>query len=1020
MPFARLAFRTSSPAILRFRRLVRGRHGSGSGWRTGLALLVLGLAPGRLPAEELSSPLAPPDALRQMRLADPELAVELAACEPEVVDPVAIRFDEAGRMWVVEMRDYPLGPPGPGGGPLSRIRVLEDRDGDGRYETATTFAEGLLFVTGLQPWQGGVFVTLSGRLDYLKDTDGDGRADLRQTWFEGFAEQNSQLRANHPRLAWDNWIYVANGLRGGVVHNRRRDQPPIPISGMDFRFDPRTGWAEAVSGNGQFGLYFDDAGRRLNCSNRNPVRQVVLEDRYLRANPGVTVPATVHDVAAFGEQSRIFPISRAWTTSNLHAGQFTAACGVFVYRGDLLPASYRGNLFTCDPTGNLVHREVPEVKGPVLRSRPAYPDHDWLCSADEWFRPVNLELGPDGALYVVDMYRCVIEHPEFMPDELKRRPDLRWGEERGRIWRIVPRGGSSRAETAPDAVRRGRTPLAAGRSAEALVALLEHPNAWQRETAQRLLLEQVPSLPQEALSRMAREGQSPAARIAALALLSALDPQAAASWLRQALEDPHPDVRRLALVLIEAQEGPLPPAVWERLHDPDAGVRFQARLTVALRAPAIQRASLVDRQQLQSMLRDAGDVWQRHAMRLCLGAGQCGAMARLLVQELAKRPVGKPPAEGTGALLAELCEQAGQADDPQERSAVLAPQALLPRDSSLAVTALAAGARGLARRRVPLGAVAGAESLVELRRELSGLVADARQELAVRQTAVELLGYLPDAAELLIPLCARGVPQPLRIAAIGALARQPGHEAHWSALVAGFAGETPPVRRAVLEALLGSPQRTQLLLTALAEGQIRPGEIEPPLARRLTEHRDPAIRQQAAQLFASLTPADRAQALAEYQEVLRLEGDALRGRAVFEKHCAACHRIGTLGVNVAPDISDSRTKKPEQLLVDILQPNRAIDNNYLGYIVQQVDGTVLTGILAAETATSITLRQQGGREVVIPRSEIEELRSSGLSLMPEGLERSINPQEMADLIAFIKNWRYLDGRTPVPPAGAAP
>ncbi|MBW8884352.1 MAG: c-type cytochrome [Planctomycetia bacterium] len=160
-------------------------------------------------------------------------------------------------------------------------------------------------------------------------------------------------------------------------------------------------------------------------------------------------------------------------------------------------------------------------------------------------------------------------------------------------------------------------------------------------------------------------------------------------------------------------------------------------------------------------------------------------------------------------------------------------------------------------------------------------------------------------------------------------------------------------------------------------------------------------------------PADRAKALADYQPVLQMKGDPTHGQAVFEKNCAACHRINNIGVNVAPDISDSRTKKFEQILADIIQPNRAIDNNYLGYTVRQLDGTVLTGILAAETATSITLRQQGGKEAVIPRSEIDELRSSGQSLMPEGLDRQIPPQDMADLLSFIKNWRYLDGRTPL-------
>jgi len=290
---------------------------------------------------------------------------------------------------------------------------------------------------------------LSGRVAWMRDTDGDGRADIDETWFSGFAEQNPQLRANHPTFALDNHIYIANGLRGGDVIARQegwnKNAKPVSISGRDFRFDPMSGQYEAVSGNGQFGMAFDDFGNRFVCSNRNPCLHVVLEDRYLGRNPDLAVSAVAHDVSPAAEASRIFPISRAWTTSTLHAGQFTAACGVTLSRGDLLSAAYRGNSFTCDPTGNLVHRDILERNGATFRSRPARDGVEFLASPDEWFRPVNLANGPDGGLYVVDMYRAVIEHPDFVPDELKHRPDERFGDDRGRIYRIVPADAARRA-----------------------------------------------------------------------------------------------------------------------------------------------------------------------------------------------------------------------------------------------------------------------------------------------------------------------------------------------------------------------------------------------------------------------------------------------------------------------------------------------------------------------------------------------------------------------------------------------
>jgi putative membrane-bound dehydrogenase-like protein len=958
--------------------------------------LVCSLATGHwLLATEITKPLSPEEEQKAFVLADSSLKIELAAAEPDVIDPVAIRFDEDGRMWVVQMSDYPLGNP-TGGEPLSKIRILEDKDGDGRFETATTFADKLLFVTGLQPWKGGVFVTLSGRLAYMKDTDGDGKADVDETWFEGFAELNTQLRANHPRLALDNWIYVANGLRGGQVVNKKLGETkPINISGMDFRFHPITGACEAVSGNGQFGLCFDDWGNRFNCSNRNPVRHVVIEDRYLKANPNVTVPATVNDVAAFGEKSRIFPISRAWTTSNLHAGQFTAACGVYIYRGDLLPAEFKGNAFTCDPTGNLIHREIMQPAGPTFTSKPAYDGKEFLASPDEWFRPVNMELGPDGALYVVDMYRCVIEHPDFVPDELKKRPDLRLGDDRGRIWRIVPKVGRS----GPERPAARTKPALSKMSSDDLLPLLSHPNAWQRETAQRLLSERSAASYADGLRELAKKSTSSHGRSHAIWVLSgagALERGEARGMLR----DEDAQVRRQALLASEATGNAkaLGNAIAQLSSDPSAAVRFQSRLT----ARAVNASQIFEPKQL---VQDASDSWMRRSALLSI---EPRAAAALLSRVWFNTTENRDVAEGELTLIEDLSEMAA-AIDVQRLGAGIGVQELTDDDQpEIGLAALRGAAKVWARKNIPeslRSALVPADRLQEI-------AADEKSTTKNRSTAVALLAYAPDATNRLLPYVAKSHEQFIRAAAIVGLARQKGTEG-WPALLAGFSSDTPPIRRAIIDGLLAKPERTKLLLDAIETGNIKPNEIDTPQVKRLIDNRDAQIKSRAAKLFAAAMPADRAKALADYQPVLALKGDAAKGQVVFEKNCAACHRINGVGVNVAPDISDSRTKKFEQILADILQPNRAIDNNYVGYTVRQLDGTVLTGILAAETATSITLRQQGGKEAVIPRAEIDELKSNGQSLMPEGLERQIPHADMADLLSFIKNWRYLDGRTPL-------
>ncbi len=425
----------------------------------------------------VTGPVSPRESLEHL-VTHPNLKIELVASEPQVVDPVAMAFDEQGRLWVAEMRDYPNGP-AEGESPKSRIKLLNDQDGDGFYETAQIFADNLLFATGVQPWKGGVIVTMSGQVAYFRDEDGDGRADMRETWFTGFKEENPQLRANHPTFGLDNQIYIANGLRGGVVIATREEWKgharPVSISGRDFRFDPLSGTYAAISGVGQFGLTFDAFGNRFVCSNRNPCKHIVLESDYLARNPNLAVSQVANDVAPSGEASRVFPLTKAWTTSTLHAGQFTAACGVTIYQGDALPAEFRGNSFTCEPTGSLVHRDVLAPEGATFTSRYGREDVEFLASRDPWFRAVNLANAPDGALYVADMYRAVIEHPQWMPAELKTRRDLSDGNDRGRIYRIVPKAGQLPKRSAS----RSLAQLAPAD----LVKLLDHPNSWHRESA---------------------------------------------------------------------------------------------------------------------------------------------------------------------------------------------------------------------------------------------------------------------------------------------------------------------------------------------------------------------------------------------------------------------------------------------------------------------------------------------------------------------------------------------------------
>ena len=961
----------------------------------------------------VQSPVSPQDSLRHVTT-HPAVRLELVACEPDVVDPVAIAFDERNRMWVAEMSDYPNGPAA-GVGPRSRVRLLEDLDGDGRYETSHVFAEKLLFVNGVQPWQAGVILTMAGEVAWLKDTDGDNVADVRETWFKGFVQQNPQLRANHPTFGFDNHIYVANGLRGGTVKAVRPawagGAKEVSISGRDFRFNPMTGDYDAISGVGQFGLTFDDHGNRFVCSNRNPCKHIVLPDRYVRRNDSVSVRSTFHDVSVAGADSRVYAINQPWTTSNLHAGQFTAACGVTIYRGNQLPDEFHGNSFTCEPTGGLVHRDVLTSSQSTFVGRRGRPEVEFLASRDNWFRPVNLANGPDGALYVVDMYRAVIEHPQFMPNELKQRPDLRDGSDRGRIYRVV----------AAD-VRDRRSMFPQEASSEELVALLENPNAWHRETAARLLFERQDRTAESALNDLASTTMNPIARVHAWHALDGLSLLDRATIVRRLHGPEGPDMPH-AIRLAErwTDDATVQQLIANRAFGSDARTRFQCALSLGLKPPSESSLGAL----AAVALRDAGDPWTRSAVMLSV-QDQPAAMFHALVQVTAHAD--RWHDEGLRSLLSELAFMIGRDDPPRQIGDsihVLISYAADDRGqndkeifSTLAV-AISEFAKGLERQKMSLWALLKTDRSVFHHVEpiFEAAIAHARnddQAMPLRLRSLELLAHADwkTVEQFVIPMFERRFHTSIRTASIRAMSSHTDRDVS-PVLLHDFAGETPTIQREILSAILRTPARTRSLLNEIENKVIPATLIDRNTVAKLERHRSPDIRLRARRLMAAAQPAQRKSVVADYQASLKLSGDPARGRQVFAKQCATCHRIGQLGTNVAPDIGDSRNKKPNELLASILDPNRAVDNNYFGYVAVTSDGLVETGIIESETATTVTLKQPAGKTRVLLRRDIEELKSTGLSLMPVGFEKTISKEAMADLISFIKNWRYLATNIPV-------
>ena len=496
-------------------------------------LLVYLLAQSSALAED-TGPRSPSSELESLQLADPALVIELVAAEPVVVSPVAMAWDESGRLLVAEMRDYPNSPDG------GAIRLLSDLDGDGRYERETVFADRLQFPNSVLPWNGGVLVTAAPDLWFLKDTDGDGRADERRVVFTGFGTGNQQLRANGLFWGLDGWVYGANGRSDGRVHvEGSPESAAVSIRGRDFRFHPGTGEFETLAGRSQFGLGRDDWGQRFLSWNTIPVRHEVIPDVHLARNPRTAEADPLQDCLPPGDPGEVFPRTPSPQVFNNESGEhFNALSGLHLYRGDALGPAYSGNAFVGESLRNLVHRRVLVPDGPTIRAERRETQTEFLSSSDPWFHPVAFATGPDGALYVADFYRRFVEHPDWVARVMRERIPWAEGRGHGRIWRIRSR---SQGTVTHDPAR-----FASGGKVDLLIQTLDHPNGWHRDTAQRLLFERFPQSSLSALAMSVSEGHSPEGRVAALytwAALGGKDPEV----LDRAVKDSDPHVRAAAL-----------------------------------------------------------------------------------------------------------------------------------------------------------------------------------------------------------------------------------------------------------------------------------------------------------------------------------------------------------------------------------------------------------------------------------------------------------------------------------------
>ena len=938
----------------------------------------------------------------------PGFRLELVASEPLVHDPVAMAFDEFGRLFVVEMRGYSEQREDR----LGAIRVLEDTDGDGKYETSSVLIDELAWPTAVTCWKGGVFVAAPPDIWYFKDNDGDGKAEVRNRVLTGFSHENVQAMVNSFRWGLDNRIHGATSSGGAELAGVEGAVEPVKLRLRDFAFDPVTMAYGPTTEGGQHGMGFDDWGHKFSCSNSDHIKQVVYEERYLSRNRFFSAPDSRLSIAAEGRQPEVFRISPVEPWRELRtrlrlegklmqfrlegggraAGYFTAATGITIYRGDAWPAKYRGIAMVGDVGSNLIHRNRLKSEGIPLSAHRMDEKSEFIASSDTWFRPVQFANGPDGNLYVADMYREIIEHPWSFGDAIKPMLDLTSGNDRGRIYRIVHEDGGEREPRMPGELQGAD-----------LVAMLEHENAWHRETAARLLYERQDKSAVSAIRSLGEASRNPLGRMHALYALQGLGALERTDLI-SAVADADPGVREHAIRLAEplVEDESVKKAMLALTDDPSLRVRFQLAFSLGqLTGDEVRTRALTELAR-----RDANDPWIRMAVFTSLDVGAEKMFTELLADESFRGESGAP------TLFRELAQLIARKNDPREFEQLLSALGELPssEERRLAlpiVLGLREGMRtgsAISKRLMSKDDVSpGAVRFRKILQNALAVATDSDEPEQVRLDAIRLAGLLPleQTREPFASLLGGAEPDPVQRQVVSVLGRYTDSKIT-DLVVSLFPSLTPSVRSAAMDALFLRRDRYGPILDAVERGDLNPGDLSAVQIQRLCLAPDQDQAERAIGLLSPNRENNRSKLIQDYHPALTLKGDVEKGRALYRAACAVCHRAEEFGNQIGPIPATFQNRGREWMLVNILDPNREVNPEFTNYVLTREDGSVVAGLITSENANSLTVtRADGGSEAVL-RSDLAELTASKLSLMPEGLEAALDHQGMADVLAYLE------------------
>ncbi len=1000
-------------------------------------------APQATQAQQTSKPESPPtelpriqplsleEALKAFEIA-PGFRIELVAAEPLVVDPVAFAFDPKGRLVVVEMRGYSERAQAMEG----RVRRLTDNDGDGRMDQVETVVEGLSWPTAVAVCEEGIIVAAAPDILLIPETS-DG-FQTPQILFRGLGKSNVQGLVNSLVWGLDLRLHGATSSSGGTVNRTPLRSPlnaetsnegpaqtaPLPLGRRDFAIQ----WSnteranteqpnvqlEATDGGGQHGMMIDPWGDKYVCSNSDHLQQVwMLPERPWRAKQTSSPPPRRRSIAIDGPQADVFRASpvEPWRILRTHlrvtgqatgpiegggraAGYFTGATGVYVYDGDQWGSPEFPIALVCDVGSNLVHRKRLLPDGLWNRGERIDSQTEFLRSTDIWFRPVQLGTGPDGALYIADMVREVIEHPASLPPPIKSQLDLNSGNDRGRIWRVV-------AESNP--VRRVND--LSGASPEALALAIDHPNAWQRRTAARMIVQSSQTEAVPTLKKVVKQGNLSEGRVQAFATLATLAKTTASSdaidseVLIAAIQDPEPRVRQRAIdygsELPEVIKS-IPIELRKKLaYDPSVHVRFQlawdARRWIPESKERIEALVAIASQDLNNpMITEAVEGSLRQDAPLFL---------KTLLASF------KTKTESSQRWISAAIFQTLQEADEQSIETLvrwLDDQDIDPENAPTELFQAVTNQLSLVKYE-PKHQILGAwfdkrlttlfESN-ELASETFWVLAMTGLRWASPQRARDLLleELHPTRSSTQQGMALRYLAGSDEVSARIILER-------WNTL-------TPGLPQLAIEHLSNSRSGVQQILRGLREGPIESRALGEQTRKKLSDwiREDNSLGELPNMVAGKeedeslLTPEQ----YQTYEIAVNESGNIEAGRLEFTRVCASCHRIGDIGTTIGPELKSVSDKSPTQILQSILYPNREVDPRYRVVQIQTEDGRLIAGIIEDERENELQMLDGQGNRTRVDRGSIEVLRTLDRSLMPEELSKDLSPQQLRDLIAFLK------------------